>query len=68
MPKIEFICSDPHQSEGRGPEHGPLMTLHQGRWALCRRGGTRRHAWIAIAPADADAVRRGVFVQQIAAK
>jgi len=57
MPFIEFLCSDPHLKEGRTPEHGPLMTRHEGKWALCQRGGTRRHVWAAIARADPNALR-----------
>lgn len=45
MPKVMFVCTAEHQGETAPNRDGPTITLHEGKWAFCIRGGCERHAW-----------------------
>ena len=59
MPLVEFICSQSHDGDGIAAREGPGITLHQAKWALCPRGGSEKHMWIAITPTDAEVLKAG---------
>jgi hypothetical protein len=49
MASIEFVCGSGHPGENINRD-GPTITLHEGRWAYCRRGGVDGHSWEQVTP------------------
>lgn len=47
---ISFVCRVEHAVQERN-EYQAMITIHEGAWAYCVRGGAGRHRWEAIEPA-----------------
>lgn len=56
--KVHFVCRAPeHAQAGRDPEGG-VLTIEDGRWAVCPWGKTQLHLWTAVEPLDVETARR----------
>lgn len=62
--EVYFVCRAPeHAQAGRDPEGG-VLTIEDGRWALCPWGQTDRHLWMSVEPLDVEMARRTQSVVQ----
>jgi hypothetical protein len=55
---IEYVCDAKHVGEYVNRD-GPTITLVDGAWAHCERGGSERHSWEHIQPTALGALHVG---------
>lgn len=53
---IEWVCRADHAKEDTGLAV-PNVTVHDGKWAYCARGGSEPHAWNGIERAPIERIR-----------
>ena len=53
---ISWVCRADHPVQ-EGGEYVPMVTLNEGNWAFCVRGGDSEHKWDAIEPAAVESLR-----------
>lgn len=59
---ISWVCRSDHPVQERS-EYVPMITVNEGNWAFCLRGGDSEHKWDAIEPAAVESLR---FLRNIA--
>ncbi len=58
---ISWVCRADHPVQERS-EYVPMITVNEGRWAFCVRGGDSKHRWDPIEPSAVETLR---FVRNI---
>lgn len=53
---ISWVCRADHPAQERS-EYVPMITVNEGNWAFCLRGGDSEHKWDAIDPAPVESLR-----------
>lgn len=53
---ISWVCRADHPVQERS-EYVPMITVNEGRWAYCLRGGDSEHKWDAIEPTAVESLR-----------
>jgi hypothetical protein len=62
---IEFVCHAAHAARAR-VEIAPTITVHQGRWAYCAKGGAAGHEWEPTEAQPIEAIRLGASLRLVA--
>lgn len=53
---ISWVCKADHQVQERS-EYAPVLTVNQGAWAFCQRGGAGTHSWHTVEPTPIERLR-----------
>ena len=53
---ISWVCRADHPVQERS-EYVPMITVNEGRWAFCVRGGDGEHKWDPIEPTAVESLR-----------
>ena len=62
---ISWVCRADHPAQERS-EYVPTITVNEGNWAYCVRGGDSEHDWVAIDPAAVESLRlRGRLAPEV---
>ena len=48
---VRFVCDVEHLVTEREGGHVPALTIYEGEWAYCRKGGDDGHQWRSLEPA-----------------